>query len=123
VRDATALVNDEEKTGEDIQRALPGIKAKYKLTSIVLVEAPVGEEEVDDVVNATINPGGSTPHRKRIKKHKSQYVERKGRRYQLKSGYDTKVYIRDHFYGKSYQPHVYVWRDGLVNRLRSKGGL
>jgi len=122
-RDATALASDEEKGGDEIKRGLPAIKSKYKLTDISLAESAEGEEETGYVVDVVINPKTKTPKKKRIKKHKSQYVQRQGRKYILKPGFDTKAFIRDTFYGKSYKPAVYTWRDGLVNKLRSKGGL
>ena len=114
IKEATALVEDENKDGAEIQRALPEIKNRYKLTTIELAETPQGEEEVLDAVKATINPSASTPKKSHLKKHKSQYVTRKGGKYILKSGYDTKEHIRDSFYGKSYRPSTYKWRDGLL---------
>ena len=123
VRDATVLVNDESKDKEAIERGLPAIKSRYKLTEIVVVETEEGEDEVADLVRATINPTLPTPTKKRIRKHKSKYVTRQGRKYLLKPEYSSKEFIRDTFYGKSYRPAVYNWRDGLVNKLRSAGGL
>ena len=115
IKEATALVEDENKDRPEIEQALPKIKTHYKLAGIELVEVPEGEEEVSDSIKATINPGASTPKKSHLRKHKSQYVTRKGGKYILKSGYDTKQFIRDKFYGKSYRPAVYTWRDGLVN--------
>jgi hypothetical protein len=114
IKEATALVEDEEKDSPEIQRALPEIKSRYKLTNIELIEIPQGEEELLESIKATINPAKSTPKKSHLRKHKSQYVTRKGGKYMLKSGYDTKEYIRDRFYGKSYRDDVYTWRDRLV---------
>jgi hypothetical protein len=114
LKEATALVEDDEKDGADIQKALPAIKTRYKLTTIELVEVPQGEEELSDSVKVTINPAGSTPKKSHLRKHKSQYVTRKGGKYLLKSSYDTKEVIRDKFYGKAYRDAVYVWRDNQL---------
>lgn len=122
-REAQALIDDPEKSTEDIRRALPGIKARHKLATITLDETQDGEEETTDAVEASINPRVKTPKKKRIKKHKSRFVTRQGRKYALKPGNDTKEFIRDTFYGKSYRPGVYIWRDGLVNVVRASGGL
>lgn len=115
IREATLIVEDENKGKEEIDQALPVIKNRYKLASIEVVETVEGEEELSDAVKVTINPSGSTPNKKRLRKHKSQYVTRQGKKYLLKSGFDTKEYIRDSLYGKSYRDDVYTWKDGLVN--------
>ncbi|GFO54784.1 hypothetical protein GMSM_17910 [Geomonas sp. Red276] len=67
VKEATLLVDDEEKDKGDIEMALPAIKTRYKLTTIKLVEAAEGEEVIVDSVEVTINPTKGT-HKKK-KKH------------------------------------------------------
>ncbi|HBA90027.1 MAG TPA: hypothetical protein DCZ75_19130 [Geobacter sp.] len=115
--EANKLLDDEEKDAPEVQKALPAIKTKFRLTSIELVETPADEDEVYDSIKASINPKKKGPQKKRLKKHKSDYVIRKGHQYVLdpKYGYDTKQFIRDSFYGKGYRKYVYDWRDGLVN--------
>ncbi len=115
VKEAGELIEDENRDAPEIEKALPAIRTKYKLTALVLVEAPIDEDEVYDSIRATINPSASGPKKRRLKKHKSQYVTRQGGKYVLKPGFDTKEVIRDKFYGKSYRDDVYTWRDNLVN--------
>ncbi|WP_239031698.1 hypothetical protein [Geomonas diazotrophica] len=113
--EANALLDDENKDSPEITRSLLVIKAKYKLTSLELVESPADEDEVYDSIQASVNPKKGTPRKKRLKKHKSALVSRKGHKYVLIDGYDTKEVIRDSFYGKSYRKDVYEWRDEQVN--------
>jgi hypothetical protein len=67
IKEATALVDDEEKDKADIEKAFPEIKTRYKLTTIALVETAEGEDIIADVVQIAINPSKST-HKKK-KKH------------------------------------------------------
>ncbi|MBU5612521.1 eCIS core domain-containing protein [Geomonas azotofigens] len=113
--EANKLLEDENKDAPEITSALVAIKAKYKLTALELVEAPADEDEVYDSIQASVNPKKGTPKRKRLRKHKSALVTRKGHKYVLIDGYDTKEVIRDSFYGKSYRKDVYEWRDERVN--------
>ena len=64
-----------------------------------------------DSIKATINPTTTGPKKRRLKKHKSDLVERKGGKYVLKKGFDTKDVIRDKFYAKAYRDAVYDWKD------------
>ncbi|ACH39565.1 hypothetical protein Gbem_2557 [Citrifermentans bemidjiense Bem] len=114
IKEATPLLDDEEKEKADIEKALPAIKAKYRLTALVLIEVSVDEDEVEDAIRATINPVVTGPKKRRLRKHKSQYVTRKGGKYILKPGFDTKDVIRDKFYAKAFRDAVYTWRDGQV---------
>lgn len=114
IKEATPLLNDEEKDKADIEKALPAIKAKYRLTALVLIEAVVDEDEVEDAIRATINPTTTGPKKRRLRKHKSQYVTRKGGKYVLKPGFDTKEVIRDKYYAKAFRDAVYIWRDGQL---------
>ncbi len=113
--DATALLEDENKDAAEIKQALPAIKTKYHLILIELVEADADEDEVYDSIRATVNPTKSGTKKKRLRKHKSQYVTRKGHQYVLKPEFSTKEYIRDSFYAKGYRTDVYEWRDDQVN--------
>ncbi|GFO64335.1 eCIS core domain-containing protein [Geomonas paludis] len=113
--EANKLLDDENKDAPEITAALVVIKTKYKLTALELVEAPADEDEVYDSIQASVNPKKATPKKKRLKKHKSALVTRKGHKYVLIDGYDTKEVIRDSFYGKSYRKKVYEWRDEQVN--------
>ncbi len=121
IKEATVLLEDENKDAPEIEKALPGIRTKYKLTALVLVEASIDEDEVSDSIKATINPTTTGPKKRRLRKHKSELVERKGGKYVLKKGFDTKDVIRDKFYAKAYRDAVYDWKDDqLAGPLKHK---
>ena len=60
VADAEAALNASGATLDSVRKKLPGIKSKYKLTSIVLEQTGANEYDVD----VQINPGGKTKKKK-----------------------------------------------------------
>ncbi|MGB1251724.1 MAG: hypothetical protein ACPG8W_13990, partial [Candidatus Promineifilaceae bacterium] len=55
--------------------------------------------------------------------HLSKYADNYAGQMMLKPEYRSKAVIRDSFYGKSYRTAVYTWRDNLLSKPRSAGGL
>jgi ATP-dependent protease ClpP protease subunit len=123
IMEAKPLLDDDEKTDEEIERELKRIKNKYKLTSLMLIRDSETEEAETEHILAEINPKAQTPPKKRPKKHKSKLVMIERGKYRLKPEYSSKEYIRDSLYGKSYRTDVYSWKDRLLSTPRNKGGL
>jgi hypothetical protein len=121
--EATAVLNDPALDSGEVKKKLPAIKQKYKLVRLELTLDSENDQEEVEHLELEINPRAKSPTAKKPKKHKSKIVEIRGGKYYLKSGNDTKEYIRDSLYAKAYRTAVYSWRDNLLLTPRSAGGL
>jgi hypothetical protein len=131
VAEAEAILDDDDKTAQDVEKHFGEIKAKYKITRMaIIVAAGSGEEagaaetdKVEAVINTKVVKKTGKPIKK-LKQHPSKdYVMIVGKGYKLKPKYRNKDFARDKCYAKSFRTDIRKWKNGLLTKPRNQGGL
>jgi hypothetical protein len=123
VNEGEKLLEDEKLDPAEVRQKLGAIKVKYKLVRLDLAVDADTENDETDHLEGEINPKKKGPKVKKLKKHKSTFVTRENNKYKLKTDHCNKTFTRDQCYGKSYRSGVYTWKNNLLAKSRTQGGL